>query len=58
MHIKSIFSDHEQDENSVSKFFLHTAKDNKKYNTMFYSLEMILSIGYRVNSNKAIEFRQ
>lgn len=56
-HIKNIFSDHELDENSVSKKFLRTAADGKKYNTKHYNLDMIISLGYRVNSKIATQFR-
>lgn len=58
IHLKNIFESGELDENSVSKEILHTAADGKKYKTKFYSLDAILSVGYRVNSKKAILFRQ
>lgn len=58
IHLKNIFSDNELAENSVCKVFLHTAEDGKRYNTKFYSLDAILSVGFRVNSRKAIQFRQ
>lgn len=56
-HIKNIFSDHELDENSVSKKFLRTATDGKNYNTKHYNLDMIISLGYRINSKIATQFR-
>lgn len=56
-HIKNIFSDHELDENLVSKKFLRTAADGKNYNTKHYNLDMIISLGYRVNSKIATQFR-
>lgn len=56
-HIKNIFSDHELDENLVSKKFLRTATDGKNYNTKHYNLDMIISLGYRVNSKIATQFR-
>lgn len=58
MHIKNIFSDGELEEKSVSKKFLLTASDGKKYNTNYYNLDMIISVGYRVNSDRAIQFRR
>jgi len=56
-HIKNIFFENELKENSVSKKFLRTATDGKKYNTKHYSLDMIISLGYRVNSKVATQFR-
>lgn len=56
-HIKKNFSDDELDENSVSKKFLRTATDGKNYNTKHYNLDMIISLGYRVNSKIATQFR-
>lgn len=57
-HIKNIFEDRELSESSVSAKIAHTANDGKVYNTAFYSLDMILAVGYRVNSYKATKFRQ
>ena len=57
MHLKNIFKDGELQEVSVSKNFLLTATDGKNYNTQFYSLDAIISVGYRVNSAKATQFR-
>ena len=56
-HIKNIFSEGELQENSVSKKFLRTAADGKKYSTKHYNLDMIISLGYRVNSKMATQFR-
>jgi hypothetical protein len=56
-HIKNIFLEGELQENSVSKKFLRTASDGKKYNTKHYNLDMIISLGYRVNSKVATQFR-
>lgn len=56
-HIKKIFAEGELHENSVSKKFLRTASDGKKYNTKHYNLDMIISLGYRVNSKLATQFR-
>ena len=57
-HIQNIFSTKEQDEKSVCRFFRHTAKDGKSYNTKYYNKEMIMSIGFKINSIIAIEFRK
>ncbi len=56
-HLKNIFESGELEENSVSSILEHTAGDGKKYNTKFYNLDAILSVGYRVNSSKATQFR-
>ncbi len=57
MHINSIFKDNELDD-SVHNDFLYTALDGKKYSVTFYNLDLILAVGYRVKSKKAIEFRR
>ena len=57
-HIKNILSDAELDKDSVVKFFFTTALDGKKYNTEHYNLDMIISLGYRINSKIATRFRQ
>ena len=57
-HLKNIFKTHELEEDSVIRKFLITASDGKNYNTKHYSLEVIISLGYRINSNKATEFRR
>jgi hypothetical protein len=56
-HIKNIFTEGELQEDSVSKKFLRTAADGKNYNTKHYNLDMIISLGYRVNSKIATQFR-
>ena len=56
-HLKNIFETNELKENSVSSILEHTAKDGKKYKTLFYNLDAILSVGYRVNSRQATLFR-
>ena len=56
-HLKDIFETGELDENSVVKEILTTAQDNKKYLTKFYNLDVIISVGYRVNSKNATQFR-
>ena len=56
-HLKNIFSSGELSENSVIRNFLITASDGKSYNTNFYNLNAIISVGYRVNSQRATQFR-
>ncbi|MBR3214343.1 MAG: virulence RhuM family protein [Methanosphaera sp.] len=56
-HLKDIFVTGELDENSVVKEILTTAQDNKKYTTKFYNLDVIISVGYRINSKNATQFR-
>ena len=56
-HLKNIFEDSELDKNQVCSKMEHTANDGKRYNTEFYNLDAIISVGYRVNSKKATEFR-
>ncbi len=57
-HLKNIFSSEELIAERVSAKFAHTAEDGKTYNTMFYNLDAIISVGYRVNSIRATQFRQ
>lgn len=57
-HIASILEDNELDQNSVVKNYFTTAADGKDYNVTFYSLEMILAIGFRVRSKRGTQFRQ
>ena len=57
MHISNILSDGEVREESVVKNYLTTASDGKKYNVTFYSLEMILAIGFRVRGKRGTQFR-
>ncbi len=56
-HLKNIFESGELDELSVSSILEHTAEDGKRYSTKFYSLDAIISVGYRVNSARATHFR-
>ncbi|MEI6511600.1 MAG: virulence RhuM family protein [Candidatus Uhrbacteria bacterium] len=56
-HLKNIFETAELSENSVSSILELTASDGKKYPTKFYNLDAIISIGYRVNSTQATQFR-
>jgi prophage maintenance system killer protein len=57
-HLKNIFESGELDENSVVAFFATTASDGKIYNVQYYNLDAIISVGYRVNSKRGIQFRQ
>ncbi|KGQ24937.1 2-hydroxyacid dehydrogenase [Gallibacterium anatis CCM5995] len=58
MHISNILKEKELSEDSVIQYFLITASDGKNYNVAFYSLEMILAIGFRVRSRRGTQFRQ
>jgi len=57
-HIRNILKDKELNEKSVCAKLSHTAEDGKIYQVQFYSLDVILAVGYRTNSKKAIAFRQ
>ncbi len=57
-HLQNIFRTNELEENSVIRKFLITASDGKNYNTKHYNLEVIISLGYRINSKKGTEFRR
>ena len=57
-HLRNIFASGELDQNSVCRKFRHTAADGKNYDTLFYNLDAIISVGYRVNSRRATQFRQ
>jgi hypothetical protein len=56
-HFINIFDSGELEENSVCSILEHTAEDGKTYDTKFYNLDAIISVGYRVNSAKATQFR-
>ena len=56
MHLTNIL-EKELNENSVCKEFLHTASDGKKYKTKYYNLDVIIAVGFKVNSYRAIDFR-
>ena len=58
MHITNILKEQELTEESVVKNFLTTAADGKNYNVVFYSLEMIIAVGYRVRGVRGTQFRQ
>ncbi len=57
-HIKKIFEDSELQEDSVIRKFRITAVDGKSYETNHYSLQMIIAIGFKVNSDRAVQFRK
>ena len=54
-HLKNVFETNELEEISVCAKFAHTAADGKTYNTKFYNLDAIISVGYRVNSIRALQ---
>jgi len=56
-HLNNIFKSGELDRKTVSSILEHTASDGKKYKTLFYNLDAVLSVGYRVNSKRATQFR-
>ena len=56
-HLANIFADGELDRDSVCAEFAHTAEDGKTYQVQFYGMDAIISVGYRVNSRQATEFR-
>ena len=56
-HLRNILATGELEADSVCAKFAHTAADGKKYQTAFYNLDAILSVGYRVNSRRGTEFR-
>ena len=58
LHINNIIKDNELDVNSVVKEYLTTASDGKTYKVLYYSLEMIMAIGFRVRSVRGVQFRQ
>lgn len=57
-HIKKIFKDSELQKDSVIRKYLITAEDGKNYNANHYSLEMIIAVGFKVNSERAVQFRK
>jgi len=58
LHLKNVFSEAELNQDAVTEEFSVTASDGKTYKTKHYNLDAIISVGYRVNSNKATQFRQ
>jgi hypothetical protein len=57
-HLKKVFSDNELEESSVIRKFRITASDGKNYDTMHYNLSAIIAVGYKVNSERAVQFRK
>ena len=57
-HLKNVFADHELEEKSVIQFFRITAADGKSYDTGHYNLSAIIAVGYKVNSERAVQFRK
>ena len=57
MHIRNVFAEGELQPGSVVKEFLTTAADRKNYQTKFYNLDVIISVGYRVKSHRGTQFR-
>jgi len=57
-HLQNIFVSNELQQDSVVRKFRNTASDGKQYDTQFYNLDAIISVGYRVNSKRATQFRQ
>ena len=56
-HLKNIFTIGELEEILVCAIFAHTAGDGKRYNTKYYNLDAIISVGYKINSLRATKFR-
>ncbi len=57
-HLKTVFSDSELQEAAVIRNFRITAADGKNYNTKHYKLSAIIAVGYKVNSERAVQFRK
>ena len=57
-HLQKIFTDNELEESSVIRIFRVTADDGKTYNTKHYNLSAIIAVGYKVNSERAVQFRK
>ena len=57
-HLKKAFADKELDENAVIRIFRITAADGKQYDTKHYNLKAIISVGYKIDSEKAVQFRK
>ncbi len=57
-HIKKIFNDGELNENSVIKNYLITAADGKKYTAKHYNLQMIIAVGFKIDNERAVQFRK
>ena len=57
-HLKNIFEDGELDKKAVIKKYLITASDGKQYNTNHYNLQAIIAVGFKVNNDRAVQFRK
>lgn len=57
-HVKKVFEDSELTEDSVIRKYRITAADGKQYNTMHYNLQMIIAVGFKVNNERAVQFRK
>lgn len=57
-HLRNIFNDSELEEEEVIRNFRITATDGKNYNTKHYNLKAIIAVGYKVNSERAVQFRK
>lgn len=57
-HLKRIFDDNELEESSVIKQYLTTAADGKSYNTKHYSLQAIIAVGFKIENERAVQFRK
>lgn len=57
-HLRNVFKDGELDAGAVCANFAHTASDGKTYQTQFYNLDVIISVGYRIKSRQGVQFRQ
>jgi hypothetical protein len=57
-HLKNVFADHELEEDSVIQSFRITAADGKTYGTGHYNLSAVIAVGYKVNSERAVQFRK
>ena len=56
-HIRNVFKEGELEENSVCRNFRHTAADGKEYDAVYYNLDVVISVGYRVKSKEGTQFR-
>ncbi len=56
-HIRNVFDERELEQDSVCRNFRHTARDGKTYDVQYYNLDVIISVGYRVNSKRGTQFR-
>ena len=57
-HLRNVFKEGELEEASVRAKYAHTASDGKTYQTQFYNLDVIISVGYRIKSQRGTQFRQ